>query len=67
MSWLKLFFEYIKKTALNLSNLDFIYIEWLISLIYPFALFLILLFAVPIVMITCMFGNYCIHWRLFRP
>jgi hypothetical protein len=64
MTWLMLFFECLKNTALYIASLDYIYIEWIINLSFPFILFLILLFAVPIVMITCMFGIFFFKFNI---
>ena len=57
MTWLMRLFELIEYIALFIANLDFLYIEWVFDLVYPFILFIICLFAVPIVMVTGMFGK----------
>jgi hypothetical protein len=60
MSWLAWVFEWISKIAQIIANLDYLYIEWLIGLIYPFLLFLLSLFVLPLAMalISFVFSFY---------
>jgi len=58
MTYLTSLFELITKYSILIANLDFLYIEWVFDLIYPFILFLIILFSVPIIMILGMFGKF---------
>lgn len=66
MTWLMWIFEYIEKFALLIANLDFLYIEWVLDLIFPFYLFIVCLFAVPIFMIVSMFGLCFYELRITR-
>jgi len=48
-------FEKISHSANVIVNLDYLYIEWLLSLFYPYLNYLFFLFLVPAVMVSMMF------------
>lgn len=50
-----LVFGKVSQSANVVANLDYLYIEWLLSLFYPHLYYLFFLFTVPAVMVLMMF------------
>lgn len=56
MSWVKWSLELMSNWARSIAELDLLYIEWIFDILYPFLIFVLLLFLLPFVIVALTFA-----------